>query len=279
MSRNAWIGWALAAAAGSALLGALGGTGRLDAQEAPTRKDAPAEPAVLTRQAAYRDGETECDGFLAWREDRKGGPLVLIVHDWMGRGTFDEGVARRLAAEGYMGFCVDVYGKGVRPKNAAEARAQAGLWYADREALRRRLAAALAAARQESKAPAAILGYCFGGTCALELARGGAEIAAAVSFHGGLTTPLPAKAGQLKARILALHGADDPYVPPADVAAFMEEMRGAKADWQLVAYGNAVHGFTNPAAGTDKSKGAAYDPAADRRSWRALLSFLEEALR
>jgi dienelactone hydrolase len=123
------------------------------------------------------------------------------------------------------------------------------------------------------------IGYCFGGTTVLELARSGADVDAFVSFHGGLSTPTPADAKRIKGKVLALHGADDPNVPPAEVAAFEEEMRKGGVDWQLVAYGGAVHSFTDWNAGNDNSKGAAYNEKADKRSWQAMKDFFAEALK
>lgn len=235
---------------------------------------------VKTATIEYTDGDAECEGFAAWDANREGRrPAVLIMHDWMGRGAFDEQRARELAALGYVGFSVDIYGAGVRPQNRDEARAASSRWYGDREALRARLQAGLEAARSHELVDAsriAVMGYCFGGACALELARSGAELVGAVSFHGGLATSTPAQADTLKAKILVLHGADDPSVPMEQVQALWKEMQEAKADWRLVAYGNAVHSFTNPAAGNDPSRGNAYDEKADRRSWIAMKNFFEE---
>lgn len=120
----------------------------------------------------------------------------------------------------------------------------------------------------------AVIGFCFGGTTALELARSGALIKGAVSFHGGLSTPRPADANNIKAKILVLHGADDPYVPTSEVQAFEDEMNAAGVDWQLIKYSGAVHSFTNPDAGHDNAKGAAYHERADKRSWIAMKGFL-----
>ena len=122
----------------------------------------------------------------------------------------------------------------------------------------------------------AATGYCFGGTAVLELARSGAPVVGVVTFHGGLDTPKPEDAKNIKGKVLVLHGADDPAVPPAQVAAFMEEMRKGGVDWQMVFYADAVHSFTKPAAGTDKSKGNAYNEKADKRSWEAMKSFFKE---
>ena len=120
------------------------------------------------------------------------------------------------------------------------------------------------------------MGYCFGGTTSLELARNGADLLACVSFHGGLDTPTPEDAKNIKAHVLVMTGADDPSVPPAQIQAFEDEMRGGKVDWVLIAYSNAVHAFTNPAAGNDNSKGVAYNEKADKRSWEAMKSFYQE---
>jgi dienelactone hydrolase len=125
----------------------------------------------------------------------------------------------------------------------------------------------------------AAIGYCFGGTTVLELARDGADIRGVVSFHGGLSTPTPQDAVNIKAKVLALHGADDPYVKADEVAAFQDEMRKGGVDWQFVSYSNAVHSFTNKWAGTDNSKGAAYNEKADKRSWEAMKVFFAEIFR
>jgi len=122
----------------------------------------------------------------------------------------------------------------------------------------------------------AAIGYCFGGTVVLEMARSGAELAGVVSFHGGLSTPNPSDAKNIKGKVLVLHGADDPAVPPDQVIAFQDELRKAGVDWQMVSYGGAVHSFTNPEAGNDPSRGAAYNEKADKRSWEAMKTFFGE---
>jgi dienelactone hydrolase len=174
-----------------------------------------------------------------------------------------------------------MYGKGVRPKDTKEAGAEAGKYKGNRPLMRTRIAAALDWLKKnpnvDTKRIAAI-GYCFGGTTVLELARSGADIAGVVSFHGGLDSPTPADAKNIKCKVLVLHGADDPYVPAAEVAGFEDEMRKAGVDWTLISYGGAVHSFTNPDAGTDNSKGAAYNERADRRSWEAMKTFFAEIL-
>jgi dienelactone hydrolase len=185
-----------------------------------------------------------------------------------------------LAEMGYNVFAADIYGKGIRPQ-PPEAGKQAGIFKGDRALFRKRLAAGLALLKSDERtdpAKVAAIGYCFGGTGVLELARAGAEVAGVVSFHGGLDASegFAAKPGGVVAKVLVLHGAVDPYVPADQVAAFEKEMTAAEADWQLVSYGGAVHSFTHREAGDDPSKGAAYDKVADRRSWTAMKAFFEE---
>jgi dienelactone hydrolase len=200
----------------------------------------------------------------------------------MGLGDYAEARAKKLAAMGYIAFAIDMYGKGIRPKTPQEAAAQAGIYKQDRALMRARALAGLDVLRAnplcDPKRIAAI-GYCFGGTVVLEIARSGADIAGVVSFHGGLDTPTPADAKNIRCKVLVLHGGDDPHVPRKDVDAFEDEMRAANVDWQLVVYGGAVHSFTNPASGNDKSKGVAYDANADRRSWEAMKAFFGEILK
>ena len=179
-----------------------------------------------------------------------------------------------------MAFAADIYGKGVRPANNEQAAAEAGKYRGnDRSLIRARAAAGLAKLASFPQVDAsrlAAIGYCFGGTAVLELARSGADMRGAVSFHGGLSTPNPADAAKIRAKILVLHGADDTYVPPAEVASFQQEMRQGKVDWQMIQYGGAVHSFSNPGSGNDPSKGVAYNEKADRRSWEAMKQFFNE---
>lgn len=247
------------------------------AQQAPAPQPA---AEIKPESVTYKDGEAELQGTLARDAARTGKrPAVLIVHDWMGEKQFERDKAAALASRGYVAFACDIYGKGVRPQNAEQARAEATKYYANPALCRSRLLAGLKVLQDNEhvdQGRIAVLGFCFGGTCALELARSGAEVRGAISFHGGLKR-LGENAG-IKAKVLVLHGADDPFVPAEDIAAFMAEMREGKVDWQFNAYGNAVHSFTNPAAGTDNSKGAAYNESADRRGWEAAHDFLRETL-
>lgn len=236
--------------------------------------------ALRTESVEYRDGEQVLEGYFAWDESKAGRrPGVLVVHDWTGINDHTRAVTERLAKLGYAALAVDVYGKGMRPSAPTDAGAEAGKYKQNRALFRQRLLAgqrALLAQRQVDKERTAAIGYCFGGTGVLELARTGADLDGVVSFHGGLDSPTPADGQNIKAKVLILHGADDPYVPQKDIDAFLTELRSAKVDWQMIGYGGAVHAFTNPASGDDPSTGAAYNAAADRRSWLAMQQFLTE---
>lgn len=229
----------------------------------------------------YQQGDTVLEGYLAYDDSFKGlRPGVLVVHDWTGVGPYVKARAKQLASLGYIAFAPDIYGKGVRPTDPKEASQIAGIYKKDRIVLRQRVNAGLAVLQNnpqvDSKRIGAI-GYCFGGTTVLELARSGADLAAVVSFHGNLDTPLPEDAKNIRGKVLVLHGGDDPFVPPSEVSAFENEMRSAGVDWQLVTYGGAVHSFTNPDSGNDKTKGAAYNRMADKRSFEAMKAFFQEA--
>jgi dienelactone hydrolase len=188
-------------------------------------------------------------------------------------------IADRLAALGYVAVAADIYGEGVRPRDVQEAKVQSNLYKGDRALYRRRLRAGLEALKAQpgvDPARLAVIGFCFGGTGALEAARAGLPVAGVVSFHGGLDAPADPAARPFTAKVLVCHGADDPNVPPKDVAAFHDEMRRVKADYVFIAYGGAVHAFTQKEAGNDNSKGAAYNEAAARRSWQHMKDFFAE---
>lgn len=228
----------------------------------------------------YRDGDTTLEGYLAvppfTAEQRPG---ILIVHDWMGVHPGMKRIADEVANLGYVAFAADIYGQGVRPQNMDQAGTEATKYKSDRALFRRRVQAGLAElARQPRVLPGelAAMGYCFGGTGVLELARSGADIRGVVSFHGGLDTPTPQDAANIKCKVLILHGADDPLVPEKDVLAFQKEMRDAKVDWQMTMYGNAVHAFTNRDLPLQPGAPFGYNEKADKRSWLAMQNFYAE---
>lgn len=235
---------------------------------------------IKTQTVEYTDGDTVLQGYLAYDENLKENmPAVLIVHEWMGIGEYVKKRAEQLAAMGYAAFAVDIYGKDIRPVNRQEASKQATIYRSDRQLMRRRAIAGLEQVKKfEFVDPnrIAAMGYCFGGGVVLELARSGADVKGVVSFHGNLDTPNPDDAKNIKAKVLVLHGADDPYVPREQIDAFEKEMREAEVDWQMIYYGNAVHSFTNPDAGSDASTGAAYNKQADIRSWQHMAVFFKE---
>lgn len=238
---------------------------------------------VKVETVEYKAGDTVCEGYLAYDTAQNGPrPGIVVVHDWMGNGPFSKKKAEDLAALGYVAFAADVYGKDIRPKDAKEAAGLAGKYKNDRALLRARVTAAFDVLKANPKVdPKHIgaMGFCFGGTTVLELARSGADVVGTVTFHGGLSSPTPADAKNIKGKVLVLHGADDPYVNAEEVAAFKKEMDDAKVSYKFIAYPGAVHSFTNPAAGTDNSKGAAYNEAADKASWTEMKTFWSEVLK
>ena len=229
----------------------------------------------------YRDGEQPLEGFLCFDESQPGPrPAVLICHHAAGLDEFIERKARRLAWQGYACFALDNYGKGLRGKSAQENQALMAPFMKDRRALLKRLTAGLATAQSMpliDPRRIAVMGFCFGGLCALDFVRANADIRGAVSFHG-LLKPSGFTEPKLRPKVLMMHGYDDPLAPPEDVLAVAQEFTAAGADWQLHAYGHTVHAFTNPTA-HNRAGGLQYDEAADRRSWHTLVQFLDEILK
>jgi len=227
----------------------------------------------------YNDGSAELEAFVAYEEADSPKPLVLVVHDWSGRRDFACKAAERVAGMGYVGMAVDMYGKGVFGSDG-DVELNSSLmdpFASDRAMLRDRIRAALEAGRNLSQVDAskvAAMGYCFGGMCVLELARSGADVAGVISIHG-IFSPGDIPNKEIKAKILCLHGHEDPMVPPDQVLAFETEMTKAGADWQVHAYGNTMHAFTNPAA-NNPDFGTMYDEVAERRTYQALANFLDE---
>ncbi|MGE5184637.1 MAG: dienelactone hydrolase family protein [Acidobacteriota bacterium] len=241
---------------------------------------ASAHAKVKTQLVEYKQGDTLLEGYLAYDDAAKGKrPGVLVVHAWMGLDDNARHRTEMLAQLGYVAFAADIYGKGVRPTTRAEAGKLAGTYKKDRALLRARVNAGFQQLLKDPRvdpSKTAAIGYCFGGTTVLELARSGTAVNGVVSFHGGLDSPSPADGKRIRAKVLVLHGAADFYQKPADVEAFKKELADAHVDWQLVEYGGAAHCFTDRTAGNDPSTGCAYDAAADARSWTAMRAFFAE---
>jgi dienelactone hydrolase len=236
--------------------------------------------AVKMEPIDYRQGGVVLEGFLAYDDSLTGKrPGILVFPQFKGVSEHEKSAAQRLAELGYVAFVGDIYGKGVFYEDRAEARAAANKYFENRPLVRARVTAALDEIRKNplvDTGKVAAIGYCFGGMAALELGREGADIAGLVTFHGDLATPTPEDAKNIKGRVLALHGADDPIVPPPMVAAFEKEMRDAEVDWQLVSYGGAVHAFTEPDDPRGSRQSVAYNEKADKRSWIAMKDFFRE---
>jgi dienelactone hydrolase len=235
---------------------------------------------LKTEAAAYNAGKDQMEGYVAYEDlGAKTKPAILIVHDWMGLGHYTKAKAEEMAKLGYVAMAVDIFGKGQNPKDQGEAAKLAGKYKKDTPLLRSHIRAAydklLTYPNVDSK-KVIIIGYCFGGTTALELARSGAPLAGTAVFHAGLSTPNPQDAKNIKSPVLVMHGGDDPYVPVAEVEAFKKEMKEAGVKLQFVVYPGAVHSFTIPDAGNDKSKGAAYNAEADKKSWQEFKKFLKK---
>src|SRR5580700_3265757 len=239
---------------------------------------------MLTQDITYRDGAASLRGFLAYDDtarDRR--PDVLVVHEGLGLNDQVMERARMIAGLGYVALAADMFGERRQAGDLQEARALIAPLRDDPPKLRARGRAALAtlaASPQVDAAKLGAIGFCFGGAVVLELARDGADLKAVVSFHGVLTTQTPAVAGNVKASVLVCTGADDPLAPPEQVSAFEGEMRAAQVpDWQVISYGNTLHGFTNPAADGSMMRTALYNEQADRRSWTAMRSLFDEVFR
>ncbi|MBR1204465.1 MULTISPECIES: dienelactone hydrolase family protein [unclassified Bradyrhizobium] len=235
-----------------------------------------------TGDVDYAAGDASLRGYLAFEDRGVKRPGVLVFHEGLGFGDFAMERARRLAERGYVAFAADMFGERRQAADLQQAMTLIGHLRTNPATLRARARAALAtltALPEVDATRCAAIGFCFGGTVVLELARDGADLKAVVSFHGVLSTTQPAAAGRVRASVLVLTGADDPLAPSDQVAAFENEMRAAKvADWQVISYGNTLHGFANPAADGSIMKAALYDARADRRAWSAMQGLFDEVL-
>ncbi len=231
----------------------------------------------------YKDGDVQLQGYIAFDKAVQGKrPTVLVVHEWKGHGDYVRRRADQLAKLGYLAFAIDMYGKGVFAKDHEEAGKLAGVYFGDRPQMRARAKAAYdLIAKHElcDVKKVAAMGYCFGGTTSIEMGRAGFDLKGIASFHGNLSSADPADAKNIKAKVIVFHGADDKFIPEAQIKSFHDEMRGAKIDYQFVSFGGAVHSFTVKEAGDDPSKGMAYNEAAERRSWEMLKLFLAECFK
>lgn len=233
-----------------------------------------------TKTIEYFDQDILLEGVCVYdAASKQSRPAILIAHDWTGRTDFNIEKAHQLAEMGYISFALDMYGRGKIAKNNDEKLALMKPLIEDRKGLLRRIMAAFDTVKslpQVNPSDIGAIGFCFGGLCALDLARSGSDVKAVVSFHGALTKP-QMQMQPIKSKILVLHGYEDPRVPPEELIAFVDEMRVAKTDWEVVMYGNAKHAFTNPKA-NDERLGTVYNEQAARRSWKAMETFLDEVL-
>ena len=231
--------------------------------------------AVAAETVEYSDGVKALEGHLVLPDEGTDLPGVLIVHQWMGITAHEKEVAQRLAHAGYAAFACDIYGKDDRPANRSEAGTYAGKYKNDVARFRRRLQRGLTVLQNHPRVNArrlAVIGYCFGGTGALELGRSGADVKAIVSFHGGLSTPDTRDAAKIKGAVLICHGGDDRHVPDTELLGVMNELRATGVDWQAIVYGNSVHGFTHR---HDKSR---YNTKAEARAWNAMMDLFDKKL-
>lgn len=240
----------------------------------------PASAELKKETVTYKQGDTELRGYLVTdpsiKEKR---PAVLVVHDWFGIGEYSKMRAEEVAKLGYTAMAVDIYGGGKLAGSTDEAGKLAGSFKGDRKLLRARIVAAFDHLKTVPGVDAsriACIGYCFGGTTSLELARSGAPVAGVVSFHGGLDSPTPEDAKAIKCKVLVCHGAVDPFVSPEEIAGFQKEMNDAKVDYQFIAYSGAVHSFTHQGADKLNIPGAKYQENADKRSWQHMKDFFAE---
>ena len=243
-----------------------------------------ARAEVRTKTVEYRQGDTPLQGFLAWDDSAKGKrPGVLVIHEWWGENEHARNQAVRLAKAGYVGFALDMYGKGKVATHPTDAQAFMQEATKDPAVVRARFDAAMAVLKAQPQVDASkigAVGYCFGGGVALQMAREGADIDAVATFHGALAPHGErAQKGRVKPRILVATGGADPMVPPEQVRAFEQEMKDAGAEFKVVTYPDAKHSFTNPDAGKAGMEGLAYNAQTDRESWTAAMKMFREVFK
>jgi dienelactone hydrolase len=237
---------------------------------------------ISTGFVSYSGGDIECEGYLAHAPSQTTGrPCVIVAHAWDGQNQNVRDRTDQIAAQGYVAFALDAYGKGFRGDEAADNSHLMRPLMADRALLRRRLEGAVSAARRQPGVDpdrVAVVGYCFGGLCALDIARSpNTNVKGIASFHGAYSPPKIGPQAPISAKVLLLHGWEDPVTPQDQTLALLQELSEAQADWQLHAYGRTMHSFTSPNANLPE-RGLLYNAAADRRSWAAMLGFLEETI-
>lgn len=238
---------------------------------------------IVTEIADYDHDGALCEGVMVYDNSLEGKrPAVIIFHQWAGPGDYERARAKMLAEQGYVAFVADMYTKAIRPQSVGERRVLTTAFRNDRPMTRSRAQAALTAISSHERIDTeniAAIGYCFGGFVALELARSGSAVKTTVSIHGSLNSPTPEDARNIKGTVLVQHGAVDPYVPAEELEAFKTEMSNAGINFEVIEYADAVHAFTDWNAGSDASTGAAYNEAADKKSWSDLLDHLQKNLR
>lgn len=251
---------------------------------APVPSASPSTPVaadIKTETIEYRQGDQVLEGYLAYDARMTGKrPGVLVIHEWTGLNDFIRGRVRQLAELGYVAFAADIYGKGIRPQPPTAAGQEASKYYNNRDLAKARANAGFEILRNQALVDAtktAAIGFCFGGSMTLELARSGTAANGFVVFHGGLR-PTENEGSNIKGKVLVLNGADDTSVPAEDISKFKAEMDKGGVDWQFVNYSNTVHAFTNPDSGarTGPTDNAAYNADSDRRSWQAMQDFFKE---
>lgn len=235
---------------------------------------------IATRAVEYRHGNVALQGVVACETGGETRPAVLVVHGIEGPSEMQVDFARRLAEQGYAAFAADLFGTSAAAGDTQRCEQLMAEFLQDRAALQDRLLRVLDVTRRLSEAdPTRVgaVGFCFGGLCVLDLARAGAGLRAVASFHGLLTAPDTASRSMTNSRVIVFHGWDDPFAPPEDVVAVGRELSDAGADWQICAYGGAMHAFMAPTANTPED-GVAYDEVTARRAWGTMTTFLAEAL-